>query len=108
MKATIGRVYLKAIELGLVIHPHQRNRLDSTRYEHLMNDISLDKLTRADMERYLDALWCIWNENAGGYDGWSGAIEKFKELGAIESEVLQGHRTFVSVSFEDKLTTKPE
>jgi hypothetical protein len=88
---------------GVYVAEFQKWRIDNVREEHVIPLEYLRKLSETDFNEYLDALYCIKNENAGGYDGWVHAHEIFSKLGFKKKEVSEGHRTFVSYTFTPKL-----
>ena len=89
----------EANKRGIIIYPFQMNRYKNSDKNHLLPKEKLAKLTDEYFKKYLDALWCVQNENAGGYNGWSSAHKIFEKLGFIKKEISQGHRTFISYSY---------
>ena len=89
-------IYKKAKEFKITIYPFEKNRLDNTNPNYIMPLCKLKKLDKIEFQEYLDALYCVHNENAGGYNGWATAYETFEKLGMVKQEEKQGHRIFVS------------
>ena len=59
----------------------------------------LEGLSDSDFNDYLKALYRVQNENAGGYDGWSGGLDILERLGFKRVEEHVGHRVFVSMKW---------
>jgi len=92
-------IYKKAKQLGIEIKKFEKRRYDLTEKNHILPIGEVEKLCKNKMEKYLNALWCIHSENAGGYDGWTVAHNIFEELGFVKKETRSGHRIFVNYVF---------
>jgi hypothetical protein len=58
------------------------------------------KFSDKQKEKYVEALRYVFNNHAGGYDGWSVGHKLLKELGFKEHIREEGHRFFVSLKYE--------
>ena len=89
-------IYKKAKEFEIQIYPYEKKILDNTNKDHIMPLDKLKKLNKIEFEEYINALYCVHNENAGGYNGWATARKTFEKLGMVKLEKRQGHRVFMS------------
>lgn len=92
------RIYEIAESKGVEIPSWRKSRVDNMRYT--LPDKVLSKLSKNELEKYIEACWCVGSEHAGGYDGWSMGHKLLEELGFKRVERSVGHRTFVSMSWE--------
>ena len=93
-------IYEEAQKRNITIYPYQKDRFDNTEKDHIIPANKLKKLTDKQFKDYLDALYNVKNDNAGGYNGWVGAHKIFEELGFKKIEQRSGHRVFESYIFE--------
>jgi hypothetical protein len=94
------RIYEIAEKMGIEVPQYRRNRVDTMKYT--LPDKILSELSKADLEKYIEACWCCGSEHAGGYDGWATGHDLLKELGFVEKERQVGHRIFVSMVLDRK------
>jgi hypothetical protein len=96
-------IYKEAKKRNITIYPYQKDRLDNTKDYLIIPKDFLSKLSDEEFKDYIDALYCVKNENAGGYDGWDNAHKKFKKLGFVKKEKkLNSFRTAIHYEFEVK------
>lgn len=99
----IKNIYKVAKERCIEIMPWQKTRLDNTYKDLVMPLKEIRKLPTQEIKNYIEALYNVQNENAGGWDGWVSAHEVFEKLGFQKQERSEGHRTFVSYIYKSNL-----
>jgi hypothetical protein len=92
------RIYEIASKKGIVIYSHQHVRINTMRYT--LPDKILNKMSKEELEKYIEACWCCGSEHSGGYDGWVEGHRLLGELGFVEKIRTVGFRKFVTMVYK--------
>jgi|TARA_R110000851_G_scaffold72207_1_gene160167 hypothetical protein len=93
----------RCLTFGVVIMPYQQKSVLIKYEQYKIPDDQLNNLKKTDLETYVNALYLSSQEMAGD---WARGHALLIELGFERKERHEAHRTFISMVYAEKLTTK--
>lgn len=88
----------RCLAFGVQIFPYELNGVLSSYERYQIPDDRLSKLNGADLKKYVNALYLASCEMA---QDWTKGHALLQQLGFKEQRREEGHRTFVSMVYDD-------
>jgi hypothetical protein len=92
----------RCLTYGIEILPYAQDGVFDRYEKNKLPDYVLAKLNKAELNKYVKALFLCSCEMAGD---WTKGHELLKELGFVEKRREQGHRVFLSLVYEEIVAT---